>query len=56
MKLFLEIGLDVLYDDVCVVMKKVGVDVRDGEECVCFDFDLINEVIVSVLFEFILYV
>ncbi|WP_425078525.1 trimethylamine methyltransferase family protein [Ruegeria denitrificans] len=55
LKLLSETGLDVLHDDARAAMKKAGADVRDGEERVRFDPDLINEAIVSVPSEFTLH-
>lgn len=55
LKLLSETGLDVLHDDARAVMKKAGADVRDGEERVRFDPDLINEAIASVPSEFTLH-
>ncbi|WP_422050873.1 trimethylamine methyltransferase family protein [Shimia sp.] len=55
LKLLSETGLDVLHEDARAVMKKAGADVRDGEERVRFDPDLINEAIAGVPSEFTLH-
>ena len=55
LKLLSETGLDVLNEDARAVMKKAGADVRDGEERVRFDPDLINESVATVPSEFTLH-
>jgi len=55
LKLLSETGLDVLNKDARAVMKKAGADVREGEERVRFDPDLIVEAIATVPSEFTLH-
>ena len=55
LKLLSETGLDVLHEGARAVMKNAGADVRDGEERVRFDPDLINETIATVPSEFMLH-